>query len=131
MADLIKKILLTMVVFLGIDFVWLGLVAKKFYDKELSAFQRTLNLPVALLDYVLIVVGIVLFVLPKASGNQLHAFLWGALFGLIGYGVYDLTNLATLRDWTLRMTVVDMLWGATVCGLVSLIVTVILKGVGN
>jgi len=124
--SLLRNLIITLVVFLSIDFVWLGLIAKNFYDQELSRFNRTLNLPIAFLDYFLIALGLVIFVLPKASGNPLQALILGALFGLIAYGVYDLTNLATLADWTLKMTVVDMLWGATVCGLVSLIVTFIL-----
>lgn len=124
--EILKKLLLTLVVFLGIDFVWLGLIAKNFYDQELSRFNRTLNLPVAFLDYFLIILGLVVFVLPRAAESPLQALIWGALFGLIAYGVYDLTNLATLADWTIRMTIVDMLWGAIVCGLVSFIVTFIL-----
>lgn len=122
-----KPFLLALFVFLGIDFVWLGLVAKKFYDQELSAFSRVLKWPPALLAYLLLVLGIVFFVLPKAPGGGWSVFGWGALFGLIAYGVYDLVNLATLANWTLKMTVVDMLWGAAVCGLVSLIASFLLN----
>lgn len=126
---LFKTFFTTLVIFLGIDFIWLGLIAKNFYDRQLSPFARTLNLPAAFLAYLLIVFGIVFFVLPKASGPS-QALLWGALFGLIVYGVYDLVNLATLADWTLKMTVVDMLWGAFVCGTTSLIATRILNSLG-
>ncbi len=125
--EIIRNLIITLVVFLGIDFIWLGLIAKNFYDQELSHLKRTLNLPVAFLDYFLIVVGLIVFVLPKAAGNPHQALIWGALFGLIAYGVYDLTNLATLADWTIKMTIVDMFWGATVCGLVSFLVTLILS----
>jgi uncharacterized membrane protein len=125
--EILRNIIITLIVFLGIDFVWLGLVAKKFYDQELSRFSRTLNLPIAFLDYFLIAIGLVIFVLPKATGNPLQALIFGALFGLIAYGVYDLTNLATLADWTLKMTIIDMLWGAVVCGLVSSIMTYIVS----
>jgi uncharacterized membrane protein len=124
--ETLRNFLLTLVSLLGIDFIWLGLIAKNFYDQELSRFSRTFNLPVAFLDYFLIVLGLVIFVLPKAAGNPVQALIWGALFGLIAYGVYDLTNLATLADWTVKMTIIDMLWGTVVCGLVSLIVTLIL-----
>ena len=92
----------------------------RLYAKELGSFKRTLSWPPALLSYLLIVLGIVFFVFPRVK--NLHGFLvffWGSFFGLIAYGVYDLVNLATLADWTLRMTVVDMLWGAIVCGLVT------------
>jgi len=124
---MIKKFFLTLFVFLGIDLVWLGLIAKNFYAKQLEPFSRTSNLAVAFLSYILIVLGLAVFVLPKSSGNVAHAFLYGALFGLITYGVYDLVNLATLADWSLKMTVVDMLWGGFVCGLVSTIVSYLLR----
>ena len=60
------------------------------------------------------------FVVPK-SQNLAQSLLLGFLFGIIAYGVYDLVNLATLKDWSLRMTVIDMLWGGMVCSIVSLI----------
>jgi uncharacterized membrane protein len=123
---MIKNFLITLIIFLGIDFLWLGLIAKNFYNKELSPFARTLNLPAAFLSYFLIVLGITLFILPKAN-NPPQAFLWGALFGLITYGVYDLVNLATLADWSLRITVIDMSWGVIVCGLASTLTTIVLN----
>lgn len=114
-----KSFLIPLVIFLGIDFIWLGLIAKNFYEKELSPFARTLNLPASLLSYLLITLGVVFFVLPKSAGDLTQALVWGGLFGLIVYGVYDLVNLATLADWSLKMTIVDMLWGGVVCSLVS------------
>lgn len=119
---MIKEFLLTLVVFLGIDFVWLGLIARRFYDQQLALFSRTVRWPPAFLSYLLLVFGLNLFVLGKKP-----PFWWGAAFGLVAYGVYDLVNLATLTNWTLKMTIVDMLWGGLVCGLVSLIVSVLLK----
>jgi len=123
---MIKNFFLTLLVFLGIDLVWLGLVAKNFYNKQLAAFPRTSNLPVAFLSYLLIALGLVILVLPKSAGNTTHAFLYGALFGLITYGVYDLVNLATLADWSVQVTVVDMLWGTFVCGATSFVTTLLL-----
>lgn len=116
---MVKKLLSVLVIFLSLDFLWLGLIAKSFYDKELSSFSRRLNLPAAVLAYALIALGIALFVLPKASGKPSLAFWWGAFFGLAVYGVYDLVNLATLADWPLKMALVDMVWGMCVCGLTS------------
>ena len=124
---MLKNFIITLIIFLGIDFVWLGFVARGFYKKELTAFSTTLNLPAAFLTYVLIAAGIVIFVLPKASGDIYKALLWGALFGLITYGVYDLTNLATLKGWSIKMLAVDILWGVFVCGMTSLLVTLILN----
>ena len=123
---MVKTFFLSLIVFLGIDFIWLSTVSKSFYDKQFSNFKRTLRLVPAGLSYLLLVLGIVFFVLPKTE-NPSQALLYGALFGLITYGTYDLVNLATLSDWTLKMTAVDIAWGATVCGLVSLVVKLIIK----
>lgn len=119
---MIKNFLLTLVVFLGIDFIWLGIIAKNFYDKHLRAFERAINWPAIILVYLLIPLGIVLFVLPRADGNTKMAFLWGAIYGLIVYGVYALTNLATLKNWSLTMVIADMLWGMFLCGFTSFVV---------
>jgi uncharacterized membrane protein len=116
---MIKNFLITLGIFLAIDFIWLGLVAKNFYDQALGPFSRGLNLPAAFLTYFLIVFGIVFFVLPKSAGKIDQALKSGAIFGLIIYGVYDLTNLATLANWSLKMTIIDILWGIFVCSLVS------------
>ena len=124
---MLKSFLITLIVFLGIDFVWLGLVARNFYKKELSVLPQTFGLPAAFLAYILIAAGIVIFVLPKSSGNIYKALLWGAVFGLITYGIYDFTNLATLKGWSLKMLAVDILWGMFVCGVTSLLVTLVLN----
>jgi uncharacterized membrane protein len=123
---MVKNFLVTLIIFLGIDFVWLGLIAKNFYDQQLSAFSRTLNWPAAILTYLLIALGLVLFVLPQVKNNGFQAIYWGAIFGLIVYGVYDLVNLATLADWTLKMTLVDVFWGMFVCGATAYLASQIL-----
>ena len=74
--------------------------------------------PSAILVYFLLAIGVVFFVLPKAD-NYVHALLWGALFGFVVYGVYDLTNYALLDNWSLSITLIDMLWGAVLCGLTA------------
>ena len=70
--------------------------------------------------YVLLGSGIALLALPRASSGA-GAAAWGAVFGVVVYGVYDFTNLATLRHWPLALTVVDVTWGAAACGLCSLL----------
>ena len=100
-----------------LDLLWIGVVANAFYKRELAGLARmdgenfAIRLGPALVLYPLIILGLQLFVLPRAGDQPLQAALWGGLFGLIGYGVYDLTNYATLTQFTLRMTVVDMCWG--------------------
>lgn len=122
-----KDFLVTLVVFLGIDAVWLLVVAKSFYDKYLGAFERTVRWGPALLVYLLLVLGIVIFALPKHPGGNAQVFLYGAIFGLISYGVYDLTNWATLAKWPMILVVVDMIWGALLCGSVALISSLIIN----
>lgn len=124
---MIKEFLLTLGVLLGIDFVWLGVIARRFYDRHLGVFERTVRWPAAVLVYLLIPLGIILFVLPKAEGSFRLALFWGAVYGLIVYGVYDLTNWATLKNWSLTMVAVDMLWGMFICGVTSLVVTFLLN----
>lgn len=110
----LKLYFLTLVVFLGIDSVWLGLVAPKFYRSQIGHLMaEKANLLVAGLFYLLFVGVLVYFVVAPAvqSGEMRNVLLRGALFGLVTYATYDLTNHATLRDWSSLVTVVDMIWG--------------------
>lgn len=107
----------TALIFLALDALWLGKVATGFYKAELGALLRPRpDLAVALAFYLLYVVGIVVFAsMPAlAAGSPLRALLAGALFGLIAYATYDLTNLSTLQGFTWRVAAVDMTWGTFV-----------------
>lgn len=120
----IKLYLIALPVFFGIDMLWLGLIAKNFYAKQIGFLMKTeINWTAGILFYLLFIVGLVLFVVAPAieKGSWLHALLFGALFGLITYATYDLTNLATLKDWPLLVTLVDLAWGAVIGSLVSVI----------
>jgi len=115
-------------VFLVVDLLWLGVVMKNFYNVEMGDLARrdggalAPRWGAAILVYLLIPAGIVLFVRPYLGSDQPYwsAFFCGALFGLVLYGVYDLTNYALLEKWTLRMTIADILWGCTICGTMSM-----------
>jgi uncharacterized membrane protein len=120
---MLKYLLVTSIVFLVIDIMWLGFIAKNFYSQQLAVFTRTFNLPAAILTYFILTIGLVTFVINRFSQGGLEVFLWGALFGLVVYGVYDLTNLATLKDWPIKLVLVDILWGMFVCGTTAFIVT--------
>jgi len=112
----------TVVVFFAIDLVWLNLVAKDFYRERIGGLLLDqFNLPVALGFYLLYIVGIIVFaVLPGIQAGSVLEALWrGALFGLVAYGTYDLTNLSTLKDWSPVLTVVDMVWGTVLTGAVA------------
>lgn len=121
-AASLRRLLLTTAVFATLDFVWLSLLMADFYKRQLGSLARRSGAdfaPVwwaAVLVYVVLVVGLVTFVLPKAR-TVAGGFAWGALFGIVTYGTYDLTCQAVLRDWPVTMTVVDIAWGATLCGL--------------
>jgi uncharacterized membrane protein len=119
----LKLFLIGYPIFIAIDFIWLGFLAKDFYRKQFAVFgqQVTLNLPAAVFAYVFLVLGIIIFVLPKNNQFSLSSFFWGGLFGLVAYGIYDLSNMATIAKWPLKLTLVDMSWGFVVCGLMALI----------
>jgi uncharacterized membrane protein len=114
----------TFAVFLVIDLIWLGFVARKFYGKYLGYLMAPkTNWIAALIFYLLFVGGILFFVVgPGLADNALGmTLLRAALFGLITYATYDLTNLATVKDWPLLITVVDLAWGTTLSLVVSYI----------
>ena len=117
-------------VFLVIDLIWLGLVSKDFYQQELGYIMSdSPNWVVAFIFYVIFIFGLLFFVLNPAlkSGSFKEALLKGLFFGLISYATYNLTNYATLKDWPLSLTIVDLIWGTTLGGLVSSISFLILN----
>jgi uncharacterized membrane protein len=118
----LKLYLLTIPVFFAIDLLWLGVVAKNFYQNSLShLLSPMVNWPAALLFYFMYIVGIILFAVKPGleAGSLAKAALWGALFGFFTYATYDLTNLATLRQWPIKVVIVDIVWGTVLCTLVA------------
>lgn len=121
---------------LVLDYLWLGLLMNGFYKAQLGTLARRsgdsfapLWAP-AILLYVLVVIAIAVFVVPRAAGSLLHAAAYGAFFGLVAFGVYDLTNYATLDRWPLALTVVDMAWGAFVGAAVTVVMVLADGGSG-
>lgn len=128
-----KLYLIALPVFFAIDMVWLGLVAHNFYKKHIGFLMANeINWIAALIFYFLFIAGLVVFVISPAlqKNSLLTALLLGALFGLITYATYDLTNLATIKHWPLLVTVVDLLWGMTLSASVSVISFLIAKKIG-
>jgi len=112
------------VIFLVIDMIWLGLIAKNIYSKYLGNLMAPkVNWVAAIIFYLLFIVGLVFFVIEPAvlKDSWSYALLAGMLFGLITYATYDLTNLATLKDWPITITFIDLAWGTSLGGLVSMI----------
>ncbi len=109
----------TLVAFLVIDLFWLGVVARRFYKAQLGSLMRArVNWAAAGGFYLVYVAGIVFFAVAPAltAGSWTTAAVNGALLGLLAYGTYDMTNLATLKGWPLQMSLVDMAWGTFLTG---------------
>ena len=104
---------------IAMDFIFLNLIMKGFYDKQLSPFPRTLRLWSGLVAWALIALGMVVLVIPFAKDIQ-SAILYGAIFGFVLYGVYDFTNFAILKNYSLALTLVDLCWGTFLCTLASI-----------
>lgn len=109
----LKVFLFTLPIFFAIDMIWLGLIAKDFYQKHLGYIMGTVNWPAAMIFYLLFIVGLVVLVIVPAIESQSwnKLIVYALLFGLCTYATYDLTNLATIKDWPLIVTAVDLVWG--------------------
>ncbi len=124
----LKLYLIALPVFFAIDMVWLGLVAKNFYRQQIGFLMKPdVNWTAAIIFYLLFIGGLVAFVISPAFLKQswVHALLYGAFFGLVTYATYDLTNLATVKDWPILVTVVDLIWGTVLAASVSVVTYII------
>jgi uncharacterized membrane protein len=120
----IKLFFIALPVFFIFDMIWLVLVAKNFYRMQIGFLMRPdINWLAAVIFYLLFIAGLVTFVINPAveKSSWTHALLFGAFFGLITYATYDLTNLATLKDWPILVTVVDLIWGMVLSASISII----------
>ena len=128
--DNLKIYLTTMIVFFLVDILWLGLISEKLYSEYLGHLMSPkVNWTAALIFYALFIAGLVFFVInPALAKDSLkYAILVGGFFGLIAYGTYDLTNLATLKDWPLNITIIDLVWGTFLNGATSGITFLVVK----
>lgn len=104
-------------IFFIIDILWLGYIASNFYNQQLAHLRGPINWTAAIAFYLIFLAGVTYFATYPAfmDASVLRGALLGGLFGFFVYAGYDLTNLATLKDWPLTLTIVDILWG-TVLG---------------
>jgi len=132
MTTLLLRIVAGTVGFMLLDGIWLGLLMKGFYQDHLAPIARMANggfdpnWPAALVVYLLLGAGIALFVAPRATGLA-SAAGYGALLGLVVYGVYDFTNFSTLRAYPFVLTLVDLAWGITASALCSAFVRLVAR----
>ena len=108
--------------FLIVDLLWLGVIARPFYQKHMGQLMRAnVNWGAAIAFYLIFVCGIVVLVVWPAIERQSvgHALLLGAVFGLVTYAAYDLTNLATLEGFPVTIAIVDLTWGIVLCATIS------------
>ncbi|MGC9324155.1 MAG: DUF2177 family protein [Desulfomonilia bacterium] len=122
MLNVIYLYLLTIPVFFVIDVIWIGFVARGFYRSNLGHLLRPdVNWGAALIFYLLYIAGILIFAtMPALERNSLcRAMVLGGLFGFFAYATYDLTNLATIKDWPVKVVVVDIMWGIVLTAAVA------------
>ncbi|MDY0125823.1 MAG: DUF2177 family protein [Anaerolineaceae bacterium] len=126
----IKTFLVAFAVFLGIDMLWLTVIASKFYKSQIGHLMadKAKLLPAAIF-YIIFIAAMVYFVIVPAleHQNMTQLLLSAAIFGFVTYATYDLTNMATLKDWPLLVTVVDLAWGTFISLAVSVITYLIRK----
>lgn len=130
MTTYLTRFIVTFLIFLGIDGVWLGFIARNFYSKTIGhLLADKANLLAALVFYIIYVVGIIIFAINPAlkEKSPTLAIQLGAFLGFIAYATYDLTNLATLKNWPIHVTIIDILWGTFLTGTVSFLSYLILK----
>jgi uncharacterized membrane protein len=122
--NIIKHYLITLLSFLVLDAIWLGLIAQPFYQAQIGfLLAENPNWLAAGMFYLLYVAGLYSFVVEpglRGETSPVRAALRGGFFGLVAYATYDLTNLATIDRWPLLLTAVDLVWGATLGALTTL-----------
>jgi len=132
-SGVIISYVLTALVFFAIDLAWLGLVARNMYNRYIGHLMSSqVNWVAAVVFYLAFIVGILVFaVYPSVDKDSLlRAILLGALFGFFTYSTYDLTNLATLKDWPLSITIIDITWGMVLTSVVSAVGLFIVRAFG-
>lgn len=121
MNHFLKIFITAALAFLVLDFTWLLFIARKTYQEHLGSLLGTTKIMPAALFYVVYLFGVLFFVVYPAleKGSLMYALLAGAFLGFLCYATYDLTNLATIKDWPILVTTIDLIWGAFVTAVTS------------
>ena len=126
----LRNYIVALVIFLIIDMVWLLFIAKSLYSKYLGYLMaEKVNFGAAFLFYLIFIVGLLFFVINPALAKESLGFaiMAGALFGLVTYSTYDLTNMATIKNWPTLITVIDLIWGSFVSSSTAAVSYLVLK----
>lgn len=129
----IKLYLMAVLIFFLMDMFWLGLIARNFYQKHLGfILSPEVNWKAAIIFYLIYIAGIIFFaVVPALEKDSLAtAILWGGLFGFFTYVTYDLTNMALIKGWPLKVVIVDVAWGFFLCAAVAAMTFTAAKWIG-
>lgn len=135
MEEYLRNYIVALPLFVAIDIAWIGVLMKRVYLDELGDLARVQggafrpNLAAGLAAWAVIPLGIVIFAVPRLNPGDavIEVLGWGALFGAITYGIYDLTNLATLKGYSFKLTLLDTAWGTVLSALVTLIVWLVAR----
>ena len=123
---LFKTFITTFIFGFFLDLIWLALIAKNLYDRQIGFLLKKVNGSLtpnwwaAGIVYLAIIGGIFYFALPKAGAGWTQALLQGAVFGLVTYSIYDFTNYALIANWPFMITIIDVTWGIVLCGSITL-----------
>lgn len=131
----LKPAIVAFIIYIILDIIWIGFIASGFYQTHLASIARIKDGNFEIIYwagaavYILMALGLSLYILQPtpASASYIELFLKGALYGFIAYGIYDMTNLATLKDWSITIAAVDMTWGAFLCGTTACLTRLTLK----
>jgi uncharacterized membrane protein len=129
MSTFLKIYGIAFIIFFIVDILWLSLIAKKLYAQYLGAFLGPVKWVPAILFYLFFVAGLVFFVIQPAllKDSLSYVIFAGMFFGFITYATYDLTNLATINNWPLNITIIDLIWGSVLGGSVSTLTYLIFR----
>ena len=126
MTKIIVTYFATLITFLAIDMVWLGWLARATYAAEMGELLRKQpNIGAAVAFYLLYAAGLMFFAIMPGlkSGSTMQAMILGGALGLIAYGTYDLTNLAVVNGFSLRIALIDLAWGTVISGVTAAVMT--------
>ena len=121
----VRVYFISLVIFIFCDFIWLRFIAKSMYSNYLGYLMGDVVWWAVIVFYLLFIVGLEYFCIMPAitAGSVVQALFSGALFGLVTYATYDLTNQATIKGWPMIVTFIDLLWGSFLGAIVSAVST--------